>query len=538
MSERSIYPGFTESTDLREVQYDTLGELLDKRQYPVARQLQQDATEDHRAKHTIYRHPWCSDCEGAALREQRAPVADPEAIGDTYEALLSKGVPSHLLDQMSSQMKRLDRANVQKTLERLPEELREETRQFLADEYRHDKVEEDALYIPRARAVRYLLLHRNPPEDTYDPDADGGLAAEVLDRGQIDDLPTPDPLIRGVLNRHSYAVLRGRDGTYKTFVALDWSLSLAAGRAWQGRAAEQVRVLYIAGEGAYGLATRIAAWEHHTGTKVDPDWFHVLPRAVNLYKGPEFASLAQVVQDGGYGLVVVDTLRRAAGGADGNSSDMGVVVDRLDRLKRATTDGSVLVIAHTDKGDNDTRGYSGIEDDADIVWHCKLEDDQENVGLKNTKMKDGPDGDFFPLFARPVKDSIVLEACSSRPEPEVDSTASETALLFVMQRTFSETGASSAELFEACGLPKSTYYYARNRLLQSNRLRNVGTSSRPRYELPGTPVQRPETPSEQGLSNQSNAVQALSNPVQSSPTPLKGLDVGQPDCHEQQEIAI
>jgi hypothetical protein len=55
-------------------------------------------------------------------------------------------------------------------------------------------------------------------------------AGEYLSRAELGDLPRPAPLIEGVLNRHSYAILRGRDGTYKSFLALDWALSLATGR--------------------------------------------------------------------------------------------------------------------------------------------------------------------------------------------------------------------------------------------------------------------------------------------------------------------
>ena len=103
--------------------------------------------------------------------------------------------------------------------------------------------------------------------------------------------------------------------------------------------------------------------------------FTVRTAALNLHQpGPAFDHLVGHVAGGGYGLVVVDTLRRVSGAADGNSSEMGLVVDSLDAIKRATDRGTVLTVAHTDKGDHDTRGFSGVEDDADVVWAARRDD--------------------------------------------------------------------------------------------------------------------------------------------------------------------
>ena len=204
-----------------------------------------------------------------------------------------------------------------------------------------------------------------------------------------------------MLTRHAYSVLRGRDHSFKSFIALDWSLCLATGLPWQGRRVEQVKVLYVIGEGAYGLAPRKRAWESARKAAVDPKWFVVRKSAVNLYKpGPAFDHLLARIRSEGYGLVVFDTLRWMSSGANANSSDMGIVVDNLDQVRRATADGSVQLVAHTDKANNDTRGFSGIEDDADIVWATSREPGAREVSLSCTKMKDGPDGHRINLRMR------------------------------------------------------------------------------------------------------------------------------------------
>ena len=292
------------------------------------------------------------------------------------------------------------------------------------------------------------------------------LDAEYLDACDLESLPTPEPLIDGVLTRHAYAVLRGRDGVFKSFVALDWALCIATGKRWQDRATEQARVLYIAGEGAYGIDARIKAWRtgFRAGRPLDRGMFTLRKSAVSLFPGgAALEHLLKVTERGEYGLVVVDTLRRASGGADGNGSDMGVVVDNIDEIKRATNNGSVLVIAHTDKSDLDARGYSGIEDDADIVWHAKRpEECEENaLDLINAKMKDGPEGAIFKLQMTTTLDSLTI---GNRNEDAAAPEGNDARFLIAMRDVFMTTGATASQLSEVTGMTMGQVLQARGRL--------------------------------------------------------------------------
>lgn len=296
-----------------------------------------------------------------------------------------------------------------------------------------------------------------------------------LNADQLDQLPSHDPLISRVIDRHSYVILRGRDDTFKSFIVLDWSFCLATGKPWQGHEVEQSRVLYIAGEGAYGIYARKAAWENAWSMKIPPDQFTLRQEAVNLYAGgPALEELLTRVETGRYGLVVIDTLRRASGQAKENTSEMGLVIDNVERIKRATTNGSVMVISHTDKTDSDSRGYSGIEDDADIVWRARRDEERHPlaVDLTNTKMKNGPDGREFNLVMSPSLDSLVVSNRGSHghaPAAEANYETDE-QILATMRETFATTGASASALREVTGISKSTLYKARGRLLNSGQL--------------------------------------------------------------------
>ena len=71
------------------------------------------------------------------------------------------------------------------------------------------------------------MLRNNPPADSFDPDLEvDNLDAEFLLGDQLDELPAPESLIDGVLTRHAYGILRGRDASFKSFITLDWALCL------------------------------------------------------------------------------------------------------------------------------------------------------------------------------------------------------------------------------------------------------------------------------------------------------------------------
>jgi hypothetical protein len=336
------------------------------------------------------------------------------------------------------------------------------------------QTEADRLRV-RTAAQAIIDAERAGPPPRYDD--------QFLDGDDLDNLPAPVALLDGVLHRHVNAILRGRDSVWKSFVALDWSLCLATGKSWQGRQTDPVRVLYVAGEGAYGLGPRKRAWEHAWQTRVDPSMFTVRKSALSFFTaGPAFDDLLGRVASGGYGLVVLDTLRRISGGADGNGTDMGVVIDNIEAIKRATTAGSTLIVAHTGKDDNDTRGFSGIEDDIDVVWHAKRE--QNTLTLTNVKMKDAADGLEITLTPTPSLDSIVLQSHNAQHATVDDLNETDAAVMQIMHATFAETGATVADLVDTSGIPKPTIYRARGRLLAAGHLILTGTKTRPRLELP------------------------------------------------------
>ena len=489
-----IYPGFSDLEDWREA----VGTDHPQHELRRAKQLVDEAARDHAGKHQRHDHPWCARCYDRCEDWERAdagsePLPSRQALAQKRAALVEEhNIPGRAYDTVKKlfDTEGMTKESTQQLADALslPPAAMEALVAYIEDEDNVEYHDVSRQRVTLERAVRYLLLHRNPPKDDYDPEADAQNAydEEYLDRDGLDDLPEAEPLIDGVLVRHSYALLTGRDHTYKTFTALDWASCLATGKAWQERPVEPVRVLYIIGEGAYGIAKRLDAWEHAWGHEVDPERLTIRRSAVNLFRGgPDFFDLLRRVREGGYGLVVVDTLRRSSGGANSNSDDMGVVVDNIEKLKRATDNGSVLLLAHTGKDDRDTRGFSGIEDDADVIWHAKRDDDEPVMTLKNTKMKDGPDGLEFTLAPLPVLNSLVLQSSDGTERAE-DSNQQARHVLAVLRHSFSGQSPTGPELMAATDLPKSTFYRAFGDLKKAGSVVNVGTRKTPRWEPAGS----------------------------------------------------
>lgn len=295
-------------------------------------------------------------------------------------------------------------------------------------------------------------------------------SSNFMSRDQLDEIRKPDPLIEGVIPRGSYGLLTGRDRSYKSFLALDWALCVATGTPWSGNYVESARVLYVVGEGLHGFRSRVEAWEHKQQTRVATDRLIVVPKPPDLHKAGEyFDFLCTVVHKLKAELVVVDTLRRVSGGADENSSQMGPVVNNLGRIRDCTNNGTVLVVAHTNKGDVDSRGYSGIEDDADFVHHVKRS--RTRLTLTTTKMKDGPDGMASQLQAESSRDSIVLiplgPATAARGEVAVQ-------ILRELRKPGADGKRTYKELRVATGKSRATVYRHCDDLEGEGRIEKAG----------------------------------------------------------------
>lgn len=214
------------------------------------------------------------------------------------------------------------------------------------------------------------------------------LALEVLAN-----MKPADWLVRDILERDSVALIFGDPGTYKSFVALSFSVCCAAGIPWHGIKTQQGPVLYIAGEGLNGLARRLRA----LSIELDVD-LGGLPLGISngptaLTNEVSVAELEAAVavfaeQYGNPVLIVVDTLARNFGpGNENDTHDMNAAVDACTRL-RLRTGATVLLVHHTGHSDKErARGSGSMRGALDAEYRLQRNVDGTML-FQSTKMKD------------------------------------------------------------------------------------------------------------------------------------------------------
>lgn len=233
------------------------------------------------------------------------------------------------------------------------------------------------------------------------------------------DRPPPPWLVDKLLPAGGLVGLYGQGGSYKTFLALRLGVAIAKGEAtFGGRTLAQGPVVYVAGEGQQ--EPRLRAIEAEFGTI--PDTFALFD-GLDLTSEEDQAILAadlQLAISGPWGgrmpaLIVVDTLNRAAPGADENSAkDMGLVVAACDAMRKALG-CTVLLVHHTPKGSDDWRGSTAVWNALDAALLVKRKGDLKAV-LYARRIKDAPDGAAWDIGLRTRDQSIVVTSVREQPE--------------------------------------------------------------------------------------------------------------------------
>jgi len=192
-------------------------------------------------------------------------------------------------------------------------------------------------------------------------------------------------LIHNVLEANVLAVLAGPRASFKSFIALDWAMRIAAA---------DNPVVILSGEGA-GLGRRAEAWmqEHGKGRDLEELRLMALESVANLNADEEMTMLQSAIDEAGIrpALVVVDTFSKFSAGLDENSNqEVAEYLSKLTIGLRERYTATVLLVAHSGHGDaKRPRGASALMANPDAEYIVERPDAQGMaVNVTRERFKD------------------------------------------------------------------------------------------------------------------------------------------------------
>lgn len=234
-----------------------------------------------------------------------------------------------------------------------------------------------------------------------------GLPGSFGGIGKLAEEPPVGWLINGWLAARELSCIYGQGGTFKSYVALGWSLQLAR----QGRP-----VVYIAAEGTSGLRSRVDAWLAARGLHdSDPlNCWHYYNANVHLDDENQVGQWRSALESYlGRGaspqLVIVDTMARNFAGDENSAKDVGLFVEGCEQLRREL-DTAVLVVHHMGVSTGRERGTAALRNATFAMFKTGKPRYNDKGGgsveLTCDRMKDAP----MPEMVRVQFDTVALDA--------------------------------------------------------------------------------------------------------------------------------
>ena len=217
----------------------------------------------------------------------------------------------------------------------------------------------------------------------------------LLSFTDLEGLPQPNWRIRNVLPESGIGVLYGPPACGKSFLSLHMLGHVAAGTDWFGNRVTSCPVVYVALEGQSGIRQRSIAYRKiFSGlfNEVHERMRYVISR-LDILEPADRRDFCASLQAAGFkdGIVCVDTLNRAAPGADENDSrEMGRIISALQDLQRCLG-GLIMAVHHSGKDSaKGMRGHSSLLAAVDVAIEVKRNGKARSWEV--LKSKDGTDG--------------------------------------------------------------------------------------------------------------------------------------------------
>jgi hypothetical protein len=237
----------------------------------------------------------------------------------------------------------------------------------------------------------------------------------------------------------------GESGAGKTFVTLDIACSIAAGRDWMGQRTKPGVVVYMAGEGNYGIRQRVAAWCKHHGVE-QLDNLLISNKGIDLDSASAAAQIIAAVReltDADSVIVVIDTVNNHMSGDENAARDVRNFFNAANVVASALRSAVVLNhhVGHGEGAKGRARGSSAFKASLDASIMVSKADDG-TIELSCAKMKDAEPP--APMFGRlepvalgwvdedgeEIKGAVFVRADAPPPRIKVDGKLAEARSTF------------------------------------------------------------------------------------------------------------
>ena len=303
-------------------------------------------------------------------------------------------------------------------------------------------------------------------------------ADRVLTRSALRTLPAPEPLIDNVLDQGTTALLYGRWGTAKSFIALDWGLCVATGHKWQGRTtsnnAESSTSPGKARSDSKAASTPGSRLAHrHRRRRLHRP---ALPRnltrpSTSTTWRPSSTGAATASSSSTPWPAAWSARRELGQGLRCRRGQHGAAAGPHPRRARI-----VLGVHHAGKDGKTLRGSSAFEGAADTVYFSSR--DGAVITLAREKRKDGPENDHHQFVIDPIDGTEQRRDSSTWRWKKPIVPASFCPLL----STTSGKREQAKPRYALSPTSPGTFYRALSDLVKNGVLVNTGTDKTPFYK--------------------------------------------------------
>lgn len=280
----------------------------------------------------------------------------------------------------------------------------------------------------------------------------------IIPARDLKTLPKVSWLVDGEIPAHGLTVIYGPSGVGKSFLALDYALTIA----------QKSTVVYVAAEGESGYSLRVGAWCKQN-EKNEANLYMCLG-SPNLMDDTDLEAFILAISNLSPVMCIVDTLAMAMIGADENSArDMGRIIVACRALQREAR-CAVVLVHHTNKGGTVERGSGALRGAADSM--IRVTGDDNIILVESAKSKDTASFETRYMRLLPVllgeDESRVLVRAALVEQTTADNLSKNQrrVLETLALEVFKDDGATVADLAETTDFGRGSMYRLLSRLIE------------------------------------------------------------------------